>query len=105
MEFPSGIFENIIQSTPMARMTSLRNSWLVGQRDSGKDHGSLQGAGGGGGGEAYDAREEGDNGQRWHEREGETYERYKEAMRKRKREDDSGHDEARRAKWYRDISM
>lgn len=39
----------------MAWMTSLRNSWLVGQRDSGKDRGSLQEEGGGGG-EAYDAR-------------------------------------------------
>lgn len=46
----------------MARMTSLRNSWLVGQRDSGKDRGSLQGEGGV---EAYDAREErGDGRQR-----------------------------------------
>jgi len=41
----------------MARMTSLRNSWPVGQRDSGKDHGSLQREGGDRG-EAYDAREE-----------------------------------------------
>lgn len=41
----------------MARMTSLRNSWLVGQRDSGKDRGSLQGEGGDGD-EAHDAREE-----------------------------------------------
>lgn len=40
----------------MAWMTSLRNSWLVGQRDSGKDRGSLQKEGGGGD-EAYDARE------------------------------------------------
>lgn len=91
----------------MARMTSLRNSWLVGQRDSGKDHGSLQGVGGG---EAYDAREER---RRWTEMtrigEGETYERCEEAIRdrdkKKERENDSSHDEARRAKWYRDISM
>lgn len=31
----------------MAQMTSLRNGWLVGQRDSGKDRGSLQKGGGG----------------------------------------------------------
>lgn len=41
----------------MARMTSLRNSWLVGQRDSGEDRGLLQGERGGRG-EAYDARED-----------------------------------------------
>lgn len=90
----------------MARMTSLRNSWLVGQRDSGKDRGSLQGEGGG---EAYDAREE--RRRRTEitriEREEETHERREEAMRGRERErkNDSSHDEARRAKWYRDISM
>lgn len=39
--------ENTARSTPMAQMTSLRNGWLVGQRDSGKDRGSLQKGGGG----------------------------------------------------------
>lgn len=42
----------------MARMTSLRNGWLVEQRGSGKDRGSLHGGWRGGGGETYDASRE-----------------------------------------------